>query len=110
MTPLELYGRVAEEAAGAVIRRYSSSFGLACRLLPRRNRADIQNIYGLVRIADEVVDGVAASAGLVTADVAAQLVALGAHALRAIRTGYSSNLLLPTLAPQAPRTRVRDDL
>jgi phytoene synthase len=110
MTPLELYGRVAEEAAGAVIRRYSSSFGLASRLLPRRNRADIQNIYGLVRVADEIVDGVAASAGLAPEEVGEQLDALEADALRAIRTGYSSNLIVQAFARTARRTGFGDDL
>jgi 15-cis-phytoene synthase len=110
MTPLEQYGRVAEEAAGVVIRRYSTSFGLASRLLPRRNRADIQNIYGLVRVADEVVDGVASSAGLPTDDVAAQLDALEADVLRAIRTGYSSNLIVHAFARTARRTGFGDDL
>jgi phytoene synthase len=61
-TGSNLYDRVAMETASVVIRRYSTSFGLASRLLAPSVRQDVENIYALVRLADEVVDGVAASA------------------------------------------------
>jgi phytoene synthase len=60
----ELYTRTAEDAARAVIASYSTSFGLAVRLLGARSRHHIRNIYALVRIADEIVDGLALEAGL----------------------------------------------
>ena len=110
MTPLDLYGRAAEEAAGVVLRRYSSSFGLASRLLSRRNRVDVQNIYALVRVADEIVDGVAASAGLGADGVAHALDELEADVHRALRTGYSSNLIVHAFARTARRTGFGSEL
>jgi phytoene synthase len=110
MTPLELYGRAAEEAAGTVLRRYSSSFGLASRLLSSRNRVHVQNIYALVRVADEIVDGVAAAAGLATPAVAAQLDALEAEVEQAISTGYSSNLIVHAFARTARANRFGTEL
>ena len=53
----------AEAAAADVVRSYSTSFGLATRLLGRRHRRHIRNVYALVRIADEIVDGVGSEAG-----------------------------------------------
>ena len=64
MNRLSLYDRVADETAGVVIRRYSTSFGLASRLLDASVRQHVENIYALVRVADEIVDGGVAEAGL----------------------------------------------
>lgn len=64
MSSNELYGRTAREAAAAVISAYSTSFGLATSLLGPRVRPHVRNIYALVRVADEIVDGAAADAGL----------------------------------------------
>jgi phytoene synthase len=110
MTPLDLYGRASEEAAGVVLRRYSSSFGLASRLLSRRNRIHVQNIYALVRVADEVVDGVAASAGLSEDEVGTALDELEADVERALRTGYSSNLIVHAFALTARRNSFGTEL
>ena len=52
-----LYDRVAEETASVVIRRYSTSFGLASRLLGPDVRQHVENIYALVRVADELLGG-----------------------------------------------------
>ncbi|BDZ45323.1 phytoene/squalene synthase family protein [Naasia aerilata] len=110
MTPLELYGRAADEAAATVIRRYSTSFGLASRLLSTRNRVHVQNIYALVRVADEIVDGVAAAAGLPGSAVAAQLDALEADVEQAIGSGYSSNLIVHAFARTARANRFGTEL
>ena len=75
-TPLQRYNRAAERSAGVVIGHYSTSFGLATRLLPAVTRTHIRNVYALVRLADEIVDGVAAESGLGRGEVgAAQSVA-----------------------------------
>ncbi len=110
MTPLELYDRVAEDAAGTVLRRYSTSFGLASRLLGRRSRADIRNVYALVRVADEIVDGVATAAGLAPEEVRRRLDALESDVEQALRTGYSSNLIVHAFAGTARRTGIGVDL
>ena len=63
---LPLYDATAEAASGVVIERYSTSFGLASRLLTKDTREHIRNVYALVRVAAEVVDGAATEAGLDT--------------------------------------------
>ena len=51
-----LYDTVSEASSAVVIREYSSSFGLASRLLGEPVRTQVRNIYALVRVADEIVD------------------------------------------------------
>ena len=71
----ERYGprRVARSSA-VVIGEYSTSFGLAIRTAAAPHDArHIRNVYALVRLADEVVDGVAAAAGVDPTSVAAAL-------------------------------------
>ena len=48
-----LYDRLADQTASLVIRRYSTSFGMASRLLGAGIRQSVANIYALVRVADE---------------------------------------------------------
>ena len=60
----ELYDRVAARLSSRLIRAYSTSFTLSTRLLGPRVRQDIHNLYGIVRVADEVVDGAAGGHGL----------------------------------------------
>ncbi|OFT56685.1 phytoene synthase [Corynebacterium sp. HMSC05H05] len=48
---------MADKAAAQVIAQYSTSFSLAVRTLPRPERTHIRNLYAMVRIADEIVDG-----------------------------------------------------
>ncbi|MFC5088227.1 phytoene/squalene synthase family protein [Corynebacterium aquatimens] len=55
---------MSESAAAAVINEYSTSFSLATALLPKGVRRDIRNVYAVVRIADEVVDGTSDAAGV----------------------------------------------
>ncbi|HEX4444594.1 MAG TPA: squalene/phytoene synthase family protein [Galbitalea sp.] len=89
-----LYDRVAEEAASVVIRRYSTSFGVASRLLEPAVRQHVENIYALVRLADEIVDGEATAAGLSVVDATRQLGDLENATSFAIDKGYSSNLVV----------------
>ena len=51
-----LYDSVSEGTAAVIINKYSSSFGLASRLLAEPVRTQVRNVYALVRIADEIVD------------------------------------------------------
>ena len=93
-----LYDRVAEETASIVIRRYSTSFAAAARLLDPVARQHVENIYALVRLADEIVDGEAAAAGLSPADVARVLNDLESETELALDRGYSSNLVVHAFA------------
>lgn len=58
-TMLERYDRMSERVAAQVIAHYSTSFSLATRFLAPRVRTDVRNLYAMVRIADEIVDGAA---------------------------------------------------
>jgi phytoene synthase len=104
VTRANLYDRVAEEAASVVIRRYSTSFGLASRLLEPGARQHVENIYALVRLADEIVDGEAVAAGLTALDAGAQLDELQRETDRACSTGYSTNLIVHAFALTARET------
>ncbi|WP_166874125.1 phytoene/squalene synthase family protein [Salinibacterium sp. ZJ450] len=109
-TGLALYSRAAHDSAARVIGAYSTSFGLATRLLAPSVRPHVENIYALVRVADEIVDGSAEQAGL---DVAAQrelLDALEVETERAIRLGYSANLVVHSFAQTARETGIGSDL
>jgi phytoene/squalene synthetase len=97
-TDLSLYDRVAHETAAVIIRRYSTSFGLASRLLRADIRGHVENIYALVRIADEIVDGVAAGASVPEGEIARLLDDLERETLSAIERGYSTNLVVHAFA------------
>jgi 15-cis-phytoene synthase len=53
---LQLFHTVSEDCSRAVTERYSTSFASAIRLLHKDLRAPVFNIYGFVRLADEIVD------------------------------------------------------
>jgi 15-cis-phytoene synthase len=98
---LPLYDRVADETASVVIRRYSTSFGLAARLLGRDVRQHVENVYALVRVADEIVDGGATDAGVDTVGAARLLNDLETETGVAIEEGYSANLVVHAFARTA---------
>lgn len=107
---LDLFGQAANKASTDVIRTYSTSFALASRLLGARHRQHVYNIYAMVRIADEIVDGVAADAGL---DTRAQSDALEAYIRethRSMRTGYSNDLILHAFARTARECGIDESL
>lgn len=98
---LGLYSRVADETASRVIARYSTSFGMASRLLGAGVRQPVENVYALVRVADEIVDGGAEQAGLDTVAAARLLNELERETERAIEEGYSANLVVHAFARTA---------
>lgn len=98
---LPLYDRVADETASVVIRRYSTSFGLASRLLGVDVRQHVENVYALVRVADEIVDGGAGDAGLDRVAAARVLNELERETDDAVDSGYSANLVVHAFARTA---------
>lgn len=98
---LTLYDEVAEQTASLVIRRYSTSFGMASRLLGDGIRQSVENIYALVRVADEIVDGGAEEAGLDRLRAARLLNAYEAETERALEEGYSADLVVHAFARTA---------
>ena len=109
-TGLALYDRTATDASATVISHYSTSFGLACRLLGPRPRPHVRNIYALARVADEVVDGPASQAGLSPATLRTVLDDLEAECLAAIERGFSVNLVVHAFARSARECGVGADL
>ncbi|MET0860700.1 MAG: squalene/phytoene synthase family protein [Microbacterium sp.] len=109
-TGLALYDQTAQDAAAAVISAYSTSFGLATRLLGPRPRPHVRNIYALVRIADEIVDGPAAAAGLDARSERGVLDDLETETLAAIERGFSANLIVHAFARTARECGIGSDL
>jgi phytoene/squalene synthetase len=52
----ELFDKISDQSATIITRNYSTSFSIAVRLLAPSIRQAIYNIYGFVRVADEIVD------------------------------------------------------
>ena len=61
----------------------------------------MRNVYALVRVADELVDGVTEGAGLTPDEQAEALQRLEAEVARAIGSGYSSDLIVHAFAQTA---------
>ncbi|MDO5662163.1 MAG: squalene/phytoene synthase family protein [Brachybacterium sp.] len=104
------YGRAAEDAAGAVIARYSTSFGIATRLLGGPVRPRTRSVYALVRVADEIVDGAAAGSGVDRERVQEILDAYEAGTEQAMREGFSTDLVLHAFADVARRCGITTEL
>ncbi|QUD82900.1 squalene/phytoene synthase family protein [Gordonia polyisoprenivorans] len=102
--PYVRYDEVADASANLVIRSYSSSFGLASRLLAGPIRRDVRNIYALVRVADEIVDAPRPGQDVESRRVA--LDQLEADTLAAMDTGASTNLVVHAFARTARRVGV----
>ncbi|WP_206475555.1 phytoene/squalene synthase family protein [Microbacterium sp. KRD172] len=109
-TDLALYTATADASARVVIRRYSTSFGWASRLLSGSMRDHIARIYALVRIADELVDGPAEAAGVDRENRAEMLDDLEAETARALRLGFSTNLVVHAFAATARAHGIGMDL
>jgi 15-cis-phytoene synthase len=103
---LKLYTMAAEASAESVIASYSTSFGLATKLLAPDIRRHVRNIYALVRVADEVVDGAAhearTSGGNV--DPSFTLNQLEQEIYKTMRSKFSTNLVVHAFARTAVET------
>lgn len=109
-TDLPLYNATADASAAVVIRRYSTSFGWASRLLDHSTRGHIANVYALVRIADELVDGPAEAAGVDRATRGILLDELESETERALQLGFSTNLIVHAFALTAREHGIAMDL
>lgn len=101
LNPLARYTAASERAAGQIIRAYSTSFGMATRLLGRRHRTFVRSIYALVRVADELVDGATAAAGIAPDQQYDALAHLEHETAAALESGYSSNPIVHAFAHAA---------
>lgn len=111
-TGLSLYTMAAQRAAREVIYSYSTSFGLATRLLGKNFQGHVENIYALVRVADEIVDGSAAQARELSKQVDPEqlLAEFEAETYRAMATGYSTNLIIHAFAQTARAVGIAKDI
>ena len=103
-TGADLYDRTAARTSRVVLRGYSTSFGLGARLLGPRARADIEAVYALVRIADEIVDTLRGATAGDLLDELEQQVA------RALVSGWSTNLVVHSFARTARRVGIGHDV
>ena len=95
--PARLYDLTAARTSRVVLAAYSTSFGLGARLLDTPTRDGIDAVYGLVRIADEVVD-------TRRGDGAADLLdELEAETARARARGWSPSVVVRSVARAARR-------
>jgi len=94
-----LYDSAADHATAQIVEDYSTSFSRACRLLAEPVRTHVRSIYGLVRLADEIVD--ADSLDLTPAERATQLGDLEAETAHAMARGFSTNLVVHSFARTA---------
>ena len=104
------FTQTAERAANQVIEAYSTSFGLATRMLGPRHRQHVRNIYALVRVADELVDGMTAEAGLTPPQQLETLELFIAETQRAVRLGCSSDLVIHAFAHTARQAAIDESL
>lgn len=105
---LDRYSKAAITSSAKVIRSYSTSFGLATRLLAQPIRMHVQNIYALVRVADEIVDGAAAGALGRNSEFAlsSELDKLEQETYKAMQSGFSTNLVVHAFAQTARQTGI----
>jgi phytoene/squalene synthetase len=104
---LARYTDAAIRASREVIAAYSTSFGWATKLLKQPIRTQVQNIYGLVRVADEIVDGAAAGAlGDNRLEATSQLDKLEQETYKAMQLGFSTNLIVHAFAVTARETGI----
>jgi 15-cis-phytoene synthase len=106
-TGLSLYTEAAERASAEVIAAYSTSFGWASKLLGKAEQQPVRNIYALVRVADEIVDGAADEAH----DNPSKLLdELEAGTYRALESGFSTNLVVHAFAHTAREAGIKRDI
>jgi 15-cis-phytoene synthase len=100
------YTNAAMKSSAVVLRCYSTSFGLASRLFEPAVRRQVDSVYALVRVADEIVDGVTSAAGLAPEEILRQLDEFERETEQALASGYSTNLVVHAFADTARRTGI----
>jgi phytoene/squalene synthetase len=111
-TGLDLYSQAAQKSAREVIYSYSTSFGMATRLIEPAIRKHIESIYAMVRVADEIVDGSAAEAATVESklDPEREIENFEKECYQAMQLGYSTNLVLHAFGITAREVGIKKDI
>lgn len=101
---MDLYTKTSYQLAKSLTETYSTSFSMSSTLFAGSIRPHIYAIYGLVRIADEIVDSYHGE------DAAQQLDELESQTAEAIASGYSSNPLVHAFATTARQFEIDAEL
>jgi phytoene synthase len=101
---MDEYTAISYKASKLITNAYSTSFGLSIRLFEASLRPHIYAIYGLVRIADEIVDTYQG------ADQRELLDNLETEMTKALVSGYSTNPIVHAFAHTARKYSIRDEL
>lgn len=101
---MESYNIGAAKASKAVTETFSSSFSSAISLLDHSIRQDIYNIYGLVRIADEIVDTHQGENAQLLLDN------LEAEVYDTLQTGFSTNVIVHSFCISATKYAIEQSL
>ena len=111
-TGLELYTKAAQKSAREVIYSYSTSFGLATKLIEPSIRKHIESIYAMVRVADEIVDGSAAEAATSESKLhpETEIKAFEENCYQAMELGYSTNLVLHAFGVTAREVGIEKEI
>lgn len=92
---MEAYTDISYRLSQQLTDAYSTSFGWSIRLIPRTQRRHVYALYGLVRLADEIVDSYDGT------DKRAILDQCETDTYHALETGYSTNPLIHAFATTA---------
>lgn len=101
---MELYTKTSYQLSAQLTRAYSTSFSQSMRLFPAPMRRHIAAIYGLVRIADEIVDTYTGR------DQKQLLGELEKETRQAIKRGYSPHPIVHSFALTAREFHIGQDL
>ena len=101
---MDLYTKSSYQTAMLFTENYSSSFGASCKLIDKTIRNDIYAVYGLVRLADEIVDTYRESESLTLLDE------LESETYAAIKREYSTNPIVHAFAITAKKYGIRKEL
>jgi 15-cis-phytoene synthase len=101
---VDLYTKTSYLLSQQLTDAYSTSFGWSIRLFPKDSRRHVYALYGLVRLADEIVDTYRGT------DAEAQLAAFEAETYRALEHGYSTNPIIHAFAMTARQYLIEREL
>lgn len=101
---MDLYNETSSKLSLKMLNMYSTSFGFSSQLFPKDTRKHIANIYGLVRIADEIVDT------YMQKDSLEILNDLEKETLNALKRNYSSNPIVHAFAITAKKFNLEKNL
>ena len=100
----DIYLTVSEHVSEYLTKKYSTSFGMASSLFGSDIRSDIYNVYGFVRIADEIVDTYAGADSLKILDQFEQ------QTYQDLARGYSTNPVVHAFVHTCQKTGIGKDL